>query len=172
MPHRQPQAQAVPRTRSQVPNVYRFFARPDGADQPLAVPPVLSRQNQNEQQAAINAAIKRQLDSSQVHSPLGAHEQDSSAARSPTSIAASDVPLRTPPSNGSVAADDRDSQLVDPCVVCMDANKDWLCMPCGHLAMCGACTARVSHQTGHCPICKQYIQQIVQGSTGHRLKVD
>lgn len=74
VPTRQSQAQAVLRTRSQVPNVYRFFARPQGADQPLAVPPVLSRQNDNEQQAAINAAVQRQLESSLVHPPLHAHK--------------------------------------------------------------------------------------------------
>ena len=74
VPTRQSQAQAVLRTRSQVPNVYRFFARPQGADQPLAVPPVLSRQNDNEQQAAINAAVQRQLESSLVCPPLHAHK--------------------------------------------------------------------------------------------------
>ena len=53
-------------------------------------------------------------------------------------------------------------ELADVCVVCMDASKDWLYVPCGHLAMCGACKARVKQQAWHCPICQKKIKQVMQ----------
>ena len=53
-------------------------------------------------------------------------------------------------------------QPADVCVVCMDASKDSLCVPRGHLAMCGECSARVKHQTRHCPICQKKIKQVMQ----------
>ena len=36
------------------------------------------------------------------------------------------------------------------CVVCMDANKDTLLLPCMHLCVCGQCASALSH----CPICR------------------
>ena len=53
-------------------------------------------------------------------------------------------------------------ELANVCVVCMDAGKDWLCVPCGHLAMCKVCSARVKHQTGRCPVCQKKIKQVLQ----------
>lgn len=53
-------------------------------------------------------------------------------------------------------------ESADVCVICMDAGKDWLCVPCGHLAMCKACSARVKHQTGRCPVCQKKIKQVMQ----------
>ncbi len=48
------------------------------------------------------------------------------------------------------------------CSVCRDAQKDWACIPCGHLAMCKDCSARVKRLTGQCPICSQRIKQVMQ----------
>jgi len=59
------------------------------------------------------------------------------------------------PGRGSVAAG-------DVCSVCMDAQKDWACIPCGHLAMCKDCSTRVKRLTGRCPICSQRIKQVMQ----------
>jgi len=57
--------------------------------------------------------------------------------------------------SGSVAA-------ADVCSACMDAQKDWVCIPCGHLAMCKDCSVRVGRLTGRCPICSQRIKQVMQ----------
>ena len=51
---------------------------------------------------------------------------------------------------------------VDECVICMHVIKEWLCVPCGHLAMCGPCIAKVKRQTGRCPICRRRITQVVR----------
>lgn len=59
----------------------------------------------------------------------------------------------------AMAAEDH---IIDACVICMDAGKDWLCIPCGHLAMCGQCIAQVWAQTRRCPICKQPIRKVMQ----------
>lgn len=162
---RPPQAQQVASTvHSPAPAVHQSFTVPDVADQPLILALFLSHREFIQQQAGILAAIQRQRESRPGSTPPGTRGADSSAAGA---SAASAVPLSMPmadrtSTSGSKTAAESESQLEDVCVVCMDASKDWLCMPCRHLAMCGACTARIQHQTGRCPICQQYIRQAVQ----------
>ena len=138
---------------------------PQGANQPLAAAIASSHHDFIQQQAAILANIRRQRDSSLVSPRPGIDVTDGSAAG--TVAAASALPLEMPlggrnSSTGSLACAEKEDQYVDACVVCMDGDKNWLCLPCGHLAMCGACSARVKCQTGRCPICQQSIQQVVQ----------
>ena len=42
------------------------------------------------------------------------------------------------------------------CVVCQDAIKDTLLLPCKHLCMCFACASH--SQMKRCPICRKVIQ--------------
>ena len=111
-----------------------------------------------EQQAPRIAAVQRQR-----------QRQASPATSGPaplTSAGASAASLRRVPLDDSTshprstsAAEDN---LWDVCVVCMDACKDWVCIPCRHLAMCGLCIERVKRVSGRCPICKQPIKKIMQ----------
>ena len=50
----------------------------------------------------------------------------------------------------------------DDCVVCWAHEKNVVCIPCGHLAMCKSCSKAVMQQSGLCPVCRQEIGQIVQ----------
>jgi hypothetical protein len=45
------------------------------------------------------------------------------------------------------------------CVVCMDAPKNHLVLPCKHLCVCEAC-ARLLHN--RCPVCRGPIELITQ----------
>ena len=90
----------------------------------------------------------------------------SSAAGPSASVVNSPTPFSI---NGRYFAASQASAVVadadgptDACVICMDAKKDWACVPCGHLAMCGACIATVKRQIGRCPICKQRNKQTMQ----------
>lgn len=155
---------------------------PEGADQPLAAALLNSHEEFVQQQAAIMAEIQRQRESqgaqprstSQAQATdtglfgmypvAGGFPTDSSAA-GPSSTAAV-IPSGNPSGagssdNGGVMPEDV-HPFVDTCIVCMDAEKNWACIPYGHLAMCGACITRVKRQTGHCPVCKQKIKQIIQ----------
>ena len=41
------------------------------------------------------------------------------------------------------------------CVVCMDARKQHVMMPCMHMCVCEACARRLlDAQTPHCPVCR------------------
>ena len=164
---RQPQAHVTPTLDSPAPAVHQPFTIPDSADHPLISAFASSGREYIQQQIAILAAIQRQRWSHPGPIPHSVREADGSAAGPSYSAAASAVPLSMPvagksSTSRSRTATESKSQLADVCVVCMDASKDWLCMPCRHLAMCGACTARIQHQTGRCPICQQYIRQAVQ----------
>ena len=164
---RQSQTQATPPLRSPAPATDPFFTIPDGADQPLIQALLASRRAFIEQQAAILAAAHRHRGSHPGPTPAGTHEGGSSAAGPSVSAAASAVPLSMPAAgristNRSRTANEREDQPADVCVVCMDADKDWFCLPCRHLAMCETCIIRIIRTTRRCPICQQSITKAVQ----------
>jgi hypothetical protein len=49
----------------------------------------------------------------------------------------------------------------DNCVVCMDASKNHLIMPCRHLCVCTHCAPIIS-ELGTCPMCRTRIKEIIQ----------
>ena len=46
------------------------------------------------------------------------------------------------------------------CIVCFDVKPLCRCVPCGHIAICKACSQAVKEQTSACPICQQAIQSM------------
>ncbi len=46
------------------------------------------------------------------------------------------------------------------CIVCWGKTPTWVCVPCGHLAMCGSCSVAVKERTGLCPVCHQDIRAL------------
>ena len=43
------------------------------------------------------------------------------------------------------------------CLVCMDAPRDYACIPCGHLCLCGKCKDNIDRK---CPICRKKYDSI------------
>jgi hypothetical protein len=49
------------------------------------------------------------------------------------------------------------------CVVCFDAPKDHIIVPCGHQCVCGACAEQLTKtRTPLCPVCREPIQQTMK----------
>ena len=48
------------------------------------------------------------------------------------------------------------------CVVCFDAPRDAVLMPCGHADLCMACAKQVARTNALCPICRAPIAQALQ----------
>jgi predicted amidophosphoribosyltransferase len=49
------------------------------------------------------------------------------------------------------------------CVVCFDAPKDHLIVPCGHQCVCAGCAEQlINTRTPTCPVCREPIQQTVK----------
>jgi hypothetical protein len=49
------------------------------------------------------------------------------------------------------------------CVVCFDAPKDHLVLPCKHLCVCEACAEQLTKtRTPTCPVCREPIQQTMK----------
>eukprot|EP01084_Bolivina_argentea_P264690 448467_1 len=46
---------------------------------------------------------------------------------------------------------DSNNSYDNQCVFCMDAQRDHLCTPCGHLCLCSNCKEKIG---GKCPICR------------------
>ena len=48
----------------------------------------------------------------------------------------------------------KDLESLTECIVCTDAERDTLFMPCGHVTTCSVCAARVKK----CLLCKEHVQ--------------
>lgn len=46
------------------------------------------------------------------------------------------------------------------CIICFDVKPLCMCVPCGHFAICKACSQAVKEQTSACPVCRQAIQSV------------
>ena len=49
------------------------------------------------------------------------------------------------------------------CVVCFDAPKDHIIVPCGHMCVCEACAEQLTKtRTPTCPVCRRAIRETVK----------
>lgn len=51
------------------------------------------------------------------------------------------------------------------CVICMDAPRDTICVPCGHIASCHTCLRSITLAVGStpcCPICRAHVETVVK----------
>jgi hypothetical protein len=62
--------------------------------------------------------------------------------------------LGVPPA--APAPDDAEGQW---CVLCFDAPKDHIILPCFHMCVCEACANQLTQRNSACPICRAAIQQ-------------
>jgi hypothetical protein len=63
---------------------------------------------------------------------------------------------------GPPAAQNLDAEETQ-CVVCFDAPKDHLIVPCGHMCVCAECAEQLNKTiTPTCPVCREPIQQTVK----------
>lgn len=50
------------------------------------------------------------------------------------------------------------------CVVCMDAPRSVLLLPCKHLALCGDCSHQLQGSSNNCcPVCRVQVTQHIAG---------
>lgn len=102
-----------------------------------------------------------------------------SRASAPTFLADDDYnelfPPASAPSNdsaraaGTVSESPRSTDFARPgdmacrdCVVCMDASRDAICVPCGHIAGCFLCLQAIVQASGECPICRAHVDNVVR----------
>ena len=50
----------------------------------------------------------------------------------------------------------------DSCVVCMDAEKTHVFVPCGHVCACAECSAHVMSSAATCPYCRTHATMAVR----------
>mmetsp|Transcript_24426 Transcript_24426/g.68465 ORF Transcript_24426/g.68465 Transcript_24426/m.68465 type:complete len:354 (+) Transcript_24426:502-1563(+) len=48
------------------------------------------------------------------------------------------------------------------CVICMSETKDTTVLPCRHMCMCAGCARVLRVQSNRCPICRQFIDSLLQ----------
>lgn len=60
------------------------------------------------------------------------------------------------------ASSDPHTKSVGTCVVCWDAPAEGACIPCGHLAGCMNCLAKVKSKGWGCPVCRGLIEQVIK----------
>jgi hypothetical protein len=68
--------------------------------------------------------------------------------------------LGVPPSAPTPHPDDAEETM---CVVCFDAPKDHVVLPCKHLCVCGACAEQLTKtRTPTCPVCREPIRETMK----------
>ena len=85
---------------------------------------------------------------------------DAEAPQKPASVDGSSIEskARTAANHGNKPAGDNQ----DDCVVCWAHEKNMVCIPCGHVAMCKSCSQAVLKKSGLCPVCRAKIVQVFQ----------
>lgn len=69
-------------------------------------------------------------------------------------------PSNTPDENQDIAS--RDRQGREQCLICVNAPRDAVCTPCGHLSACHACLRTIIRSTRTCPICRARIRSVMR----------
>ena len=83
----------------------------------------------------------------------------------PTSKAPTPTPSESHPNtngnnnNTNVVAEIKE---IGTCVICWDAPRQGVCIPCGHLAGCMDCLMEVESKDMGCPVCRGPIEQVVK----------
>jgi hypothetical protein len=100
--------------------------------------------------------------------PGGAPEPAAKASALPEFLAPSvalmaaarkcDVPADAPMPPVIAAVPPASSTKPALCTICMDRAIEIVCVPCGHLCMCGPCSAAIVS----CPICRAHVAQMVK----------
>jgi hypothetical protein len=54
----------------------------------------------------------------------------------------------------------REAQALAQCKVCMTADADHICQPCGHQCGCGGCLGEIQGRGDPCPICRGPIASV------------
>ena len=54
----------------------------------------------------------------------------------------------------------REAQALAQCKVCMTADADHICQPCGHQCGCGGCLGEIQGRGDSCPICRGPIASV------------
>lgn len=160
MPAPQPHIQVAPNLPSFEPeHDLHFSNNPGGAGQSEVSASMASDPRSHQEKAAAVAAVQRRyplLSEAAVMQEALQYE-----GRTPWQ-AAFQLPRIFRRREATPLAATSAPEPADVCVVCMDASKDWACVPCGHLAMCKARSARVKRQTRRCPRCQKRIKQVMQ----------
>eukprot|EP00639_Heterosigma_akashiwo_P036542 CAMPEP_0194723210 /NCGR_PEP_ID=MMETSP0296-20130528/14251_1 /TAXON_ID=39354 /ORGANISM="Heterosigma akashiwo, Strain CCMP2393" /LENGTH=81 /DNA_ID=CAMNT_0039626533 /DNA_START=97 /DNA_END=339 /DNA_ORIENTATION=+ len=63
-------------------------------------------------------------------------------------------------SDGSTRAGAEVESASPECAVCMDAQKDTLIAPCGHVCCCNTCATILQAREDSCPVCRGQIEGI------------
>ena len=48
------------------------------------------------------------------------------------------------------------------CVVCMEQEKSYVLVPCGHAVVCQSCAENIMATTRACPVCRQHVEQVIK----------
>lgn len=78
---------------------------------------------------------------------------------------------RVKPNNVTVIVEDTDQPITlkkiyadesdETCIVCFEAQRDRVLVPCGHYNMCSACAHEIETTTKKCPYCRSIIVRSV-----------
>lgn len=66
-------------------------------------------------------------------------------------------------SSGSSGKRKRDVAAVGPCIVCTEEDAAVVCVPCGHMCACEACSKKLGAMADtRCPVCRSHVDRTVR----------
>jgi Tfp pilus assembly protein FimV len=112
--------------------------------------------------AAAAAAVKAAAEAEAAAERLQAEEEIAALTSRMQSDALRLQQMRARVGSSAVPAAHQDTEET-MCVVCFDAAKDHLIVPCGHQCVCAGCAEQLTKtRTPTCPVCREPIQQTVK----------
>ncbi|KAK4258388.1 hypothetical protein QN277_007843 [Acacia crassicarpa] len=78
------------------------------------------------------------------------------------SIDSSPVDISSPAAENPPEEEKHAAGSVSSCVICLDAQAEGVCIPCGHVAGCMSCLNEVKAKKWGCPVCRAKIDQVIK----------
>jgi hypothetical protein len=60
------------------------------------------------------------------------------------------------------AGERKENEGASSCVICLDAEVEGACIPCGHMAGCMSCLNEIKAKKWGCPVCRAKIDQVIK----------
>ena len=167
MPALQPHISAAPNLPSFNPEyaLHRFFNNPGGAGQSEVSADLANGLRYHQEHETALAAVRRQYPClSEAAAIQEALPYEGTTLRQAAFRLSCIFRQREAPPLAATSA----PEPAHVCVVCMDASKDWFCVPCGHLAMCGHALQRSNARRGAASYPRKRSSRSCR-SIGHRI---
>jgi hypothetical protein len=130
----------------------------DGKKENIIVPSVAMKQIREREQAASLSTNSSNSNDVEMSTSLSESNSDSASSASTEQMQDKRRDNKLEKGNVSGQKEAKNSSPTNPCVLCLEEEKQLACIPCGHLATCVPC----GHSLRSCPLCRRSIDAFMR----------